>query len=101
MGVGQPVTLVGGKPGNEGTGEDDHFRGEPMIACRSLEIRPIVAELILRLLPQFLNRESEPAIGLRAARQASGDKSEAGNIGEIVVTAALGMEFEMRGDVSA
>src|SRR5258708_29963466 len=89
IGARQRVPLCAREPGYEGSGEDDHFGGETVIACRGLEIRPVGAKLILRLLAQLLYGESKPAIGLLAARQAGGDKSEAGNIGEVVIAAAL------------
>src|SRR5260370_30766133 len=77
IGARQCVPLCAREPGNEGGGEDDHFGSETMIACRGLEIRPIGAKLIVRLIAQFLHRESEPAIGLLAARPARFDQRDA------------------------
>src|SRR5258708_408145 len=78
----QCCQLLGWKPDEKGTGEKHHFGGEAMIAGRSLEIRAVGAELIFRLREQLLGGEGEPAIGLAAARQGSGDEGQARDSGE-------------------
>src|SRR5260221_11922278 len=72
-----------------------------MIAGRGFEICAIGAELIFRLGEQFLSGKGDPAIGLTTARESRGDEGKSGDIGEVMIAATLGVEFEGISDVTA
>src|SRR5260221_3975903 len=72
-----------------------------MIAGRGFEICAIGAELIFRLGEQFLSGKGEPATGLTTAWESRRDEGKSRDIGEVMIAATLGVEFEMISDVTA